>query len=123
MCLYPALFLTLPSDREQIWHACADRYGTGSHLKKIDPPHQLHIVLIYEEFLPDLFYALAWADSVVKQYVVPLDAGHRLVCHLVHRIASAVHLKALANGTVCPGSVLKNYCQAKLDAASHVVRA
>ena len=29
------LFPIRPSDRAQIWHACADRY---SHLKKFDPP-------------------------------------------------------------------------------------
>ena len=33
------LFSTRPSDRDQIWHVCADRYGTGSHLKKSDPHH------------------------------------------------------------------------------------
>ena len=32
-------FSTRPSDREQIWHACADRDETGSHLNKIYPPH------------------------------------------------------------------------------------
>ena len=32
-------FSTRPSDRDQIWHACADRDETGSHLNKIDPPH------------------------------------------------------------------------------------
>ena len=29
-------FWTRPSDRDQFWHACADRNGTGSHLNKID---------------------------------------------------------------------------------------
>ena len=29
---------TRPSDRDQIWHACAGRYGTGSHLKQLTHP-------------------------------------------------------------------------------------
>ena len=33
---------TRPSGRAQIWHACADRDETGSHLK-IDPPHPILI--------------------------------------------------------------------------------
>ena len=36
---FKTLFLTRPSYRAQIWHACADRDETSSHLKKIDPPH------------------------------------------------------------------------------------
>ena len=34
-------FSTRPSDRAQIWHACADRDETGSHLKQSwpTPPH------------------------------------------------------------------------------------
>ena len=31
-------FLTQPSDRAQIWHACADRDDTGSHQKKLTNP-------------------------------------------------------------------------------------
>ena len=33
-----AFFSTRPSEHDQIWHACADRDETGSHLKKMDPP-------------------------------------------------------------------------------------
>ena len=33
-------FSTRPSDRDQIWHACADRDDTGSHLKKLPTPPQ-----------------------------------------------------------------------------------
>ena len=36
---WASLFSTRPSDRAQIWHACADRDETGSHQKKIDQPH------------------------------------------------------------------------------------
>ncbi len=32
------LFSTRPSDRAQIWHACADRDETGSHQKKLTNP-------------------------------------------------------------------------------------
>ena len=38
VCLYPPLFFTRPSNRDQIWHTYSDRYGTSSP-KKIDPPH------------------------------------------------------------------------------------
>ena len=31
-------FSTRPSDRNQIWHTYSDRYGTGSHLKKLTNP-------------------------------------------------------------------------------------
>ena len=31
-------FSTRPSDRAQIWHACADRDETGSHQKKLTNP-------------------------------------------------------------------------------------
>ena len=33
-------YSTRPSDRDQIWHACVDRYGTGSHLKNWPTPPQ-----------------------------------------------------------------------------------
>ena len=35
----PPPFSTRPSDRNQIWHTYSDRYGTGSHLKKLTHPH------------------------------------------------------------------------------------
>ena len=34
----PPFFSTRPSDRNQIWHTYSDRYGTGSHLKKLTHP-------------------------------------------------------------------------------------
>ena len=34
----PPPFSTRPSDCNQIWHTYSDRYGTGSHLKKLTHP-------------------------------------------------------------------------------------
>ena len=39
VCLCPHFFSTRLSDRNQIWHTYAGRYGTHSQLKKIDPPN------------------------------------------------------------------------------------
>ena len=37
------LFSTRTSDRGQMWHSCADRDETGSHLKQFDPPHPIYL--------------------------------------------------------------------------------
>ena len=41
--IWKTLFSTRPSDLAHIWHTCADRDETGSHLKKIDTPHPILI--------------------------------------------------------------------------------
>ena len=41
---FKTLFSTRPSDRAQIWHACADRDETGSHPKKNYPTHPKGVI-------------------------------------------------------------------------------
>ena len=66
------LFSTQTSDRDQIWHACADRDETGSHLKKIPPiPEGARGLSIQRSFVPAFVRSLPSLRSTIRAVSPP----------------------------------------------------